>query len=206
MIDYTNCRFENLVMNASVGYFANNVTSTTTNCVFRNVVNNHSANRVFNYGTGTHTVDNCIFDNTVGVYAPAAGVNISYLRCYFNISNTFVRYGGRTLVSNFSQCYIRNSSTSTAVALMQSNYGTVTNCTLVNMRITASAGFSEQPGNIRHCTQIYTLPITATTILNPIGASLAHTIQNNIFISPNSNNIFPTNLTSLTESKLCTFV
>ena len=104
------------------------------------------------------------------------------------------------MVSNFSQCYIRNSGTSTTVGLMQHNYGAVTNCTFVNMRITSRTGFSEQPSNIRHCTQIYTLPIGATTILNNISASLAHTIQNNIFISPNSNNIFPTNLTSLTES------
>jgi len=36
--------------------------------------------------------------------------------------------------------------------------------------------------------------------LNVVNTTLAHTIQNNIFISPNSNNIFNTALTNLTES------
>ena len=36
--------------------------------------------------------------------------------------------------------------------------------------------------------------------MNIINTTLSHTIQNNIFISPNSNNIFSTALTSLTES------
>ena len=199
MIEYTNCRFENLVMNATVPYFEYIVTSTTTNCIFRNVVNNGSLNRVFSYGTGTHTVDNCIFDNTVGVYGNS-GATINYSKCYINVSANFVRRATSSLTFNFSQCHVRNSGTSTVIALMYANYGAVTNCTFVNMRIAAQSGYSEKPSNIRHCTQIYTLPITATTILNPISASLAHTIQNNILISPNSNNIFPTNLTSLTES------
>ena len=68
------------------------------------------------------------------------------------------------------------------------------------MQIATRIGVGTTPSNIRHCTQIYTLPIGATTVLNPMSASSAHTIQNNIFISPNSNNIFATNLTSLTES------
>ena len=118
-----------------------------------------------------------------------------------NVSNNFVGLGGVSTMFNFSQCYIRNSGTNTAIGLMLRNCGSVTNCTFVNMRITARSYVTDsRPSNIRHCTQIYTLPITAGAILNPIMDTLTHTIQNNIFISPNSNNIFPTNLTGLTES------
>ena len=196
MIDYTNCRFENLVMNTTATFFEYGVTSTTINCIFRNVINNNSAKRVFSFINGTHTVDNCIFDNTTIVQGFTTSV-VNYSKCYINVSDTFVKSGK---MYNFSQCYVRNSGTSTAIGLMYTNYGAVTNCTFVNMRIAAQSGYGEKPSNIRHCTQIYTLPIGATTILNPINPTLAHTIQNNIFISPNSNNIFPTNLTSLTES------
>ena len=195
MIDYTNCRFENLVSNFT--YFTFSVTSTTTNCIFRNVVNNALGNRVLYFVSGLHTVDNCIFDNTVGVYGNAGTNTVNYSRCYINVSADFVSSGG---TFNFSQCYVRNSGTNTAIGLMKRNYGAVTNCTFVNMRIATQSGYQEKPSNIRHCTQIYTLPIGATTVLNVIIASLSHTIQNNIFISPNSNNIFPTDLTSLTES------
>lgn len=195
MIDFTNCRFENLV--SKYNYFQYTTTSTTTNCIFRNVVNNISTNMVFNCVNGTHRFNDCIFDNTVGVYGGSSIVDFS--KCYINVSGNLVRYDGTPTI-NFSQCYIRNSGTNVDVALMTRNYGALTNCTLVNMRISAFTGSGEKPSNIRNCTQIYTLPIVNTTILNTISASLAHTIQNNIFISPNSTSIFPTNLTSLTES------
>ena len=195
MIDCTNCRFENLVQNATYPYFEYNITSTTTNCIFRNIVNNHSANRVFYYVNGTHTIDNCIFDNTVRVVGNTGSV-INYSRCYISVSDTFV-LGGATF--NFSQCYIRNRGISTEVGLVDASNGDVTNCTFVNMRIAVNTGGVNRPSNIRHCTQIYTLPIGAMTILNPLYISLAHTIENNIFISPNSNNIFSPTLTSLTE-------
>jgi hypothetical protein len=192
MIEYINCRFENLVSNFL--FFEYVVTSTTTNCIFRNVVG--TSGIVFNYVNGTHTVDNCIFDNTTGFTGNAT---VNYSRCYINISNTFT-IGNINPIINFSQCYIRNSGTSTSIGLYTRTFGAVTNCTFVNMRITTGSGFGEKPSNIRHCTQIYTLPITATTILNIINTGLAHTIQNNIFISPNSNNIFATTLSNLTES------
>ena len=198
MIELNNCRFENLVQNSNSQFFYYNAITTTTNCIFRNVVNNHSTRIVFYFGNGTHTIDNCIFDNTEGVVGNSSAV-INFSRCYISVSFNFLLYTIQMPTFNFSKCYIRNSGTSIAFALMHRNYGAVTNCTFWNMRITYSSVY-ERANNIRHCTQIYTLPIGATTILNPIGASLAHTIQNNIFISPNSNNIFPTNLTSLTES------
>ena len=195
MIEYTNCRFENLMRNASSEYFYNNVKSTITNCTFKNVVSTH--NNTFNFDKGQHTFDNCIFDNTTGVYGGTATVNFS--RCYISVSGNFIRYNGNPTF-NFSQCYIRNSGTNTAIALMQYNYGAITNCTFRNISITTHSGWGDKPCNIRHCTQIYTLPIDVNTVLNVINTSLAHTIQNNIFISPNSNNIFSTALTSLTES------
>lgn len=196
-IDYINCRFENLVINLpTTGILNFGNSSTITNCIFKNMVNNNSSKRMFTFGNGTYTVDNCIFDNTTGVFGYYAHTVVNFSKCYINASANFV-INNTTPTFNFSQCYVRNSGTSTAIALMQTNYGDVTNCTFWNMRISLA---SSKPSNIRHCTQIYTLPITATTILNPISTTLAHTIQNNIFISPNSNNIFPTNLTSLTES------
>ena len=200
MVDCTSCRFENLVQNSSFPFFEYTVTSTTTNCIFKNVVNNDSARRVFRFGNGTYTVDNCIFDNTLGVYGMTNSEFVNYSKCYINVSDTFVRYSETSPTFNFSQCYIRNSGTSTAIGLMNRNFGAVTNCTFVNMRIATQSGFGEQSSNIRHCTQIYTLPIATTTILNTIPPGLAHKIHNNIFISPNSNRIFPSNLTSLTES------
>ena len=198
-IDYTNCRFENLVRNSSTAFF-NYITKTTiTNCTFRNVVNNYSSKIVFAFNNGTYTLDNCIFDNTVGVNSISSNVLVNFSKCYINVSNIFVN--ATPISCNFSQCYIRNSGTNTAIGLTNFNCGAVTNCTFVNMRITTGTGYwAENPSNIRHCTQIYTLPIGATTILNPISTTLAHTIQNNIFISPNSNNIFSTALTNLTES------
>ena len=195
MIEYTNCRLENLMRNASSEYFYNNVKSTITNCTFKNVVSTH--NNVFNFDSGQHTIDNCIFDNTTGIYAGTATVNFS--RCYISVSGNFIRYNGSPTF-NFSQCHVRNSGTNTAIALMQYNYGAITNCTVKDMRITTNSGSGDKPCNIRHCTQIYTLPIDVNTVLNVINASLANTIQNNIFISPNSNNIFGTDLTGLTES------
>ena len=197
MIDYTNCRFENLVMNSSIQFFSYITTSTITNCIFRNVVNNKSGANLFYFQNGTYTFDNCIFDNTVGVRGSSTDVVVNFSKCYINTSNTFVK---TSITPNFSQCYVRNSGTSTAFGLMTINYGSFTNCTFVNIRISLVSAYGEIASNIRHCTQIYTLPITATTILNQINTTLAHTIQNNIFISPNSNNIFPTNLTNLTES------
>ena len=200
MIDLTNCRFENLVQNSIYSYFDYLCTSTTTNCIFRNVVNNNASKRVLNFTSGTFTVDNCVFDNTVGVFGINPSVFVNFSKCYINVSDIFVRYSGTSPTFNFSQCHIRNSGTSTSIGLMYTNYGAVTNCTFVNMKIFQTSGYGEKPSNIRHCTQIYTLPITATTILNLISTTLAHTIQNNIFMSPNSNNIFSTALTSLTES------
>ena len=201
MIDYTNCRFENLVQNATtVPFFEFVITSKITNCIFRNVVNNNSARRTFSYTNGTHTIDNCIFDNIGGISPGSSSATVNITRSYISVSENFVRYSGVSPTFNFSQCYVRNSGTNTSIGLMQTNYGAVTNCTFVNMRITAGSLFGEKASNIRHCTQIYTLPITASTILNGISTTLAHTIQNNIFISPNSNNIFSTALTSLTES------
>lgn len=199
MIDLTNCRFENLVQNANVPFFRLIVTGKITNCIFRNVVNNYSSRVTFSPNGGTYTFDNCIFDNTVGLSSSADGVVVNITRSYISVSDSFVRIG-ISPTYNFSQCYVRNSGTSTVFALMQTNYGAVTNCTFVNMRITVGSGYGERLSNIRHCTQIYTLPITASTILNGISTTLAHTIQNNIFISPNSNNIFSTALTNLTES------
>lgn len=193
MIDYTNCRFENLVQNSTSPFFSCITKSTINNCIFRNVVNN--GGNTFNFNNGTYTVTYCIFDNTVGVIGTTNSV-VNFSKCYISVQKTFATAG----TTNFSQCYVRNSGTNTAIALMQTNLGTVTSCTFVNMRISAVSLWNEKPSNIRHCTQIYTLPITASTVLNPINTTLAHTIQNNIFISPNSNNIFPTNLTSLTES------
>lgn len=195
MIEYTNCRLENLMRNASSEYFYNNVKSTIINCTFKNVVSAHG--NVFNFDSGQHTIDNCTFDNTTGVYAGTATVNFS--RCYISVSGNFIRYNGSPTF-NFSQCHVRNSGTNPYIALMQYNYGAITNCTFRNIRITTNSGWGDKPCNIRHCTQIYTLPIEATTVLNIINTTLAHTIQNNIFISPNSNNIFPTNLSNLTES------
>ena len=195
MIDYTNCRFENLVQSATVTFFEYGVTSTTTNCIFRNVVNNNSSRRVFSFLHGTFTIDSCIFDNTVGLSGSSAVINIS--RCYISLNSTFALY---TVTANFSQCYIQNSGTSTSIALRQVNVGSTTNCTFFNIRITLQSAYGEKASNIRHCTQLYTLPIAPATVLSPIGTTLAHTIQNNIFISTNSNNIFPTNLTNLTES------
>ena len=195
MIEYTNCRLENLVRNSSTEFFYNSVKSTATNCTFKNVVSTH--NNTFNFDKGQHTFDNCIFDNTTGVYAGTATVNFS--RCYISVSGNFIRYNG-TPTFNFSQCHIRNSGTNTAIALMQYIYGAITNCTFRNIRISTNSGWGDKPCNIRHCTQIYTLPIDVNTVLNVINASLANTIQNNIFISPNSNNIFGTDLTGLTES------
>ena len=200
MIDLTNCRFENLVCSFSYGLFGFLLTSNITNCIFKNVVNNNSSKRLLDIGAGTFTVDNCIFDNTSVVNVNTSGTFVNFSKCYINISDTFVLLSGASPTVNFSQCYIRNSGTSTAIGLFTRNYGSVTNCTFVNMRIATQSGYGEKPSTIRHCTQIYTLPITATTILNIITTTLAHTIQNNIFISPNSNNIFPTNLTNLTES------
>ena len=197
MIEFTNCRFENLVGDFTYGFFDAFVTSNITNCIFRNVINNNSIKSMFRFTNGTFTIDNCIFDNTSTVSTGSTSVLVNFSKCYINVSDTFVRSLG---TFNFSQCYIRNSGTSTAIGLFARNYGAVTNCTFVNMRIYQTSGWGEKPSNIRHCTQLYTLPIGATTILNPINVDLAHTIQNNIFISPNSNNIFPTNLTSLTES------
>ena len=199
MIDYTNCRFENLVRNAATPFFYLDYTVTMTNCIFRNVVNNHSSSVVFNFGSGTSTIDSCIFDNTAGILSGLVTVN--YSKCYINLSKNFVVLSGSSNTTfNFSQCYIRNSGTNTAIGLFQRNYASFTNCTFVNMRIATLTGYGEKPSNIRHCTLLYTLPIAPTAVLNNMSTTLAHTIQNNIFISPNSNNIFPTNLTSLTES------
>lgn len=195
-IDYINCRFENLVQNSFVGILNFGNSSIITNCIFKNMVNNNSSKKVFYFSNGTYTVDNCIFDNTVGVHGYSSTTVVNFSKCYINVSNNFI-INNRTPTINFSQCYVRNSGTNTAIALMQTNYGDVTNCTFWNMRISLD---SAKSNSIRHCTQIYTLPISASTILNNMNASLAHTIENNIFISPNSNNIFPTNLTSLTES------
>lgn len=193
MVNYTNCRFENLVSNFL--YFEYTITSTTTNCIFRNVV--RTGGVVFYFVNGTHTVDNCIFDNTIGGYVYVGSPTINYSRCYINVSANFVKGGGINQAFNFSQCYIRNSGTSPTVALAQNNFGDVTNCTFVNMRISLS---SAKSNSIRHCTQIYTLPIAPNTILNGVNTTMAHTIENNIFISPNSNNVFSPALTSLTES------
>ena len=195
MIDYTNCRFENLVLNAIIPLSYCDFAITITNCIFRNVVNNNSAGRVLNFGAGTHTIDSCIFDNTVGLQGIGNATFVNISRCYISVNKTFTIGSPRI---NLSQCYIQNSGTSTSVALMVNNNGSTTNCTFFNMRI--MLGTSLDTGSIRHCTQVYTLPIAPTTVLNPMNTILAHTIQNNIFISPNSNNIFPTNLTNLTES------
>ena len=197
MIEFTNCRFENLVGDFPYGFFEGLVTSNITNCIFKNVVNNNSIKSMFRFTNGTFTIDNCIFDNTSSVSTGSGSVLANFSKCYISVSNTFVI---SLSTFNFSQCHIRNIGTNTAIGLMNRNYGAVTNCTFVNMRICQTSGYGEVPSNIRHCTQIYTLPIGATTILNQINAGLAHTIQNNIFISPNSNNIFPTNLSNLTES------
>lgn len=199
-IDYTNCRFENLVKNVGLPFFGYNVDSTTTNCIFRNVGNLDSESRTFDYSSGTHTIDNCIFDNTIGMVSSGSNAVVNITRSYISVPNIFIRYIGVIPTFNFSQCYVRNSGTSTAIGLMQFNFGAFTNCTFINIRIVSQGIAGEKASNIRHCTQIYTLPITASTILNVISTSTAHTIQNNIFISPNSNNIFSPSLTSLTES------
>lgn len=90
IIDYTNCRFENLVMNATTPYFYYSGNSTITNCIFRNIVN--TGGGVSDFSNGTHTVDNCIFDNVGGTYVGSATVN--YSRCYINVSDNFVRVSG----------------------------------------------------------------------------------------------------------------
>ena len=198
MIDFIDCRFENLVMNISMHFIQHLNISNTTNCIFRNVVNNNSLRKVLYFSSGTHIVDNCIFDNTVGFAGDSVSV-VNFSRCYINVSDDFVRFLDSPFPTfNFSQCHVRNSGTNTDIGLMFTNCGAVTNCTFVNMKIARIGGYSwEKPSNIRHCTQIYTLP--STYILNGLGA-LAHTIQNNIFISPNSRDIFANNLTNLTES------
>ena len=198
-IDFTNCRFENLVRNSSLGFFHYLVTSTFTNCIFRNMVNNASGKTTIHLNTGNSTFTDCIFDEMGSIYG-ATSVIANFSKCYTSVSGNFVSNANAFPICNFSQCYVRNSGTNTATALMQTNYGDVNNCTFVNMRISTVSGYGEQASNIRHCTQIYTLPITASTILNEMNTTLAHTIENNIFISPNSNNIFSTALTSLTES------
>ena len=199
-MNLTNCRFENLVKNNNVSYFSFIVSSAITNCIFRNVVNNYSNKSVLSFTSGTFTIDSCIFDNTVGLYGVNSSAITNISRCYISVNSTFVRYPGLSPTFNFSHCYIQNSGTSTSFGLVYTNYGYFTNCTFFNIRIMQLSGYGEIASNIRHCTQLYTLPIGATTVLNPISTTLAHTIQNNIFISPNSNNIFATNLTNLTES------
>lgn len=196
MIDYTNCRFENLVSGSL--YFEFNQTSTIIDCIFRNVV--RSVGGTMSFLSGNYTFNNCIFDEMVGIIGGSGSVT-NFSKCYISVQDTFVLISGGSPTFNLSQCHVRNSGTNTAIGLFTRNYGTVTNCTLVNMRISTASGFGEKASNIRHCTQIYTLPITASTILNVISTtSPNHIIQNNIFISPNSNNIFSTAFPSLTES------
>ena len=154
--DFTNCRFENLVLNSASGFF-DYIITTITNCIFRNVVNNGGKTLIFD----TAIVTDCIFDETVNIYGAA-----NFSKCYISVSNTLVLASSSPSSFNFSQCHIRNSGTNTAIGLFTRNYGTFTNCTLVNMRIAASGGYGEKPGNIHHCTQIYTLPITASTPIN----------------------------------------
>ena len=60
MIEFSNCRFENLMTNAGRDIFYLGITSKITNCIFRDVVNSSSTNTMLCYVNGTHTVDNCI--------------------------------------------------------------------------------------------------------------------------------------------------
>ena len=80
MIDFTNCRFENLVLNSTSAFF-DYVITTITNCIFRNVVNNGGGGTlIFN----TAIVTDCIFDETVNIFGTA-----NFSKCYISVSNSF---------------------------------------------------------------------------------------------------------------------
>ena len=62
MVDFTNCRFENLVGNFPYGMYEYIVLSNIKNCIFKNIVNNNSSKLILRFTGGTFTVDNCMLD------------------------------------------------------------------------------------------------------------------------------------------------
>ena len=207
---YINARVEN--QNVTCLLFSNYVS--LDNIVFSGL--NGSTSNPFIFSAGGSVIRNCVFENLNVIYINVHSggdllfedniVDVSvnkYLfnlgdggvvncnRCYFGVVYTinFTNYSGIRL--NFNRCFIENKSTATNVGLWQRiNNGDVTNCTIVNVRLSSSTGsYAEQIAKIRQNTIIYTLSLGAT-IMNPMSLT-GNTIVNNIIIAPYTNNIFP---------------
>lgn len=197
---FDNCTVDGLTFN---GDFMQYNSGTYRRMVFRNT---NAIVSVIGSDMSQDTIfEECIFENLTNLFfstihrSPTWRILIK--KCYFSIGLSLVNLAG-SMQHIFENCFFRNIGTGTNVAIYNSNPNCqVINCTLVDVRFTTGVSMYDTGSFIiRHCTQLYTLPIAPSTVLNIFRTTFSQIVQNNIIISPNSNNVFTTGLTDLTES------